>query len=57
MTPKMQKYQNTTGKRETSRPYEMRYPQWNTCLNTRVRVLIDENGRTIKYDREVTGSI
>lgn len=52
MTPKMQKFQNATGKRETSRPYEMRYPQWNYRLNSTVRILIDETGKPLQYERK-----
>ena len=48
------KYRRIYGKRETFRNHEMRYPQWNDIPGTGFRVLIDENGKPIKYD--VTGS-
>lgn len=46
----MLKFHLRTGKRETFPPHEMRYPQWNDIPGTPFRVLIDENGKPIKYD-------
>ena len=50
MTPKMMKFHVSTGKRETFRPHEMKYPQWNDVPGTRIRVLIDETGKMMKYE-------
>lgn len=50
MTPKMKKFHLRTGKRETFKNYEMEHPQWNDIPGTSVKVLIDENGKVLKYD-------
>lgn len=50
MTPKMKKFHLLTGKRETARNHEMKYPQWNDLPGTRIHVLIDETGNWVKYD-------
>ena len=49
MTPKMKKFHLCTGKRETFKNYEMKYPQWNQIPGTHVKVKIDENGKILEF--------
>lgn len=51
MTPKMKKFHLRTGKRETFKNHKMQYPQWNAIPGTCVKVLIDEHGNPLVYDR------